>query len=142
MAVDAVADGAADMVAFGKLFISNPDLVNRLRLDAPLASPDSNTFYGGDARGYTDYPPLDSEQQASGSRRRAPHARRPVPGVAHKRRQVQSHETPILDPTLGAAGITRQRRKVVTKPITKSGKKSDNPYKSPFNPIRRRAPLQ
>jgi N-ethylmaleimide reductase len=80
MAVDAVADGAADMVAFGKLFISNPDLVNRLRLDAPLASPNSNTFYGGDARGYTDYPPLDSEQQASdhkeGTPRTAAGARR------------------------------------------------------------------
>jgi N-ethylmaleimide reductase len=64
MAIDVLADGSADMVAFGKLFISNPDLVNRLRLDAPLASPDSKTFYGGDALGYTDYPPLDSGQLA------------------------------------------------------------------------------
>ncbi len=55
----AVASGAADMVVFGKLFISNPDLVNRLRLNAPLAVPNGDTLYGGGAVGYTDYPPLD-----------------------------------------------------------------------------------
>jgi N-ethylmaleimide reductase len=60
MALDAVAGGSADMVAFGKLFISNPDLVNRLRAGAPLASLNSATLYGGDARGYTDYPALDT----------------------------------------------------------------------------------
>jgi N-ethylmaleimide reductase len=60
MALDAVAGGSADMVAFGKLFISNPDLVNRLRAGAPLASLNSATLYGGDARGYTDYPTLDT----------------------------------------------------------------------------------
>lgn len=59
MATSAVASGAADMVAFGKLFISNPDLVNRLRLNAPLAVPNGDTLYGGGAVGYTDYPPLD-----------------------------------------------------------------------------------
>ncbi len=59
MAIDAVARGAADMVAFGKFFISNPDLVERLRLDAPLAALNSDTLYGGGAVGYTDYPPLD-----------------------------------------------------------------------------------
>ncbi len=58
MALDAVASGAADMVAFGKDFISNPDLVERLRADAPLAKPDKATFYGGGAEGYTDYPPM------------------------------------------------------------------------------------
>jgi N-ethylmaleimide reductase len=64
MAIDAVAGGSADMVAFGKLFISNPDLVNRLRLDAVLAPVHSDTFYGGDARGYIDYPPLDPGRPA------------------------------------------------------------------------------
>jgi N-ethylmaleimide reductase len=54
----ALADGRVDMVAFGKLFISNPDLVTRFRLDAPLATPDNKTFYGGDGHGYTDYPML------------------------------------------------------------------------------------
>lgn len=57
-ALAAVARGEADMVAFGQLFISNPDLVARLREDAPLNEPDAETFYGGDAHGYTDYPTL------------------------------------------------------------------------------------
>ncbi len=54
----AIAEGRADMVAFGKLFISNPDLVTRFLLNAPLVKPDSKTFYGGDRHGYTDYPML------------------------------------------------------------------------------------
>ncbi len=54
---DAVlANKAADLVAFGTLFISNPDLPRRLALNAPLNPPDQATFYGGDERGYTDYP--------------------------------------------------------------------------------------
>ncbi len=57
-ALAAVAGGAADMVAFGRPFISNPDLVERLRRDAPLAALDPATLYGGGASGYTDYPPL------------------------------------------------------------------------------------
>ncbi|HMR32385.1 MAG TPA: alkene reductase [Geminicoccaceae bacterium] len=57
-ALDAVASGHADAVAFAKLFISNPDLVERLRRDAPLAEPDQATFYQGGAKGYADYPPL------------------------------------------------------------------------------------
>jgi len=59
MAMDAVASGRADMVAFGKLYISNPDLVERLRRNAPLSQPDKATFYGGGAEGYIDYPTLD-----------------------------------------------------------------------------------
>jgi len=58
MAIDAVASGHADLVAFGRPFISNPDLVERLRRDAPLAEADRNTFYGGGPEGYTDYPAL------------------------------------------------------------------------------------
>jgi N-ethylmaleimide reductase len=57
-ATAAIAEGRADMVAFGKLFIANPDLVTRFLLDAPLTRPDSKTFYGGDRHGYTDYPGL------------------------------------------------------------------------------------
>lgn len=57
LAQRALADGA-DLVAFGKLFIANPDLVQRLRDDAPLNTPDKSTFYGGGAEGYTDYPML------------------------------------------------------------------------------------
>ncbi|MEJ2814253.1 alkene reductase [Caulobacter sp. CCG-8] len=50
--------GKYDAVAFGKAFIANPDLVERLRLDAPLNAPDPTTFYGGDGQGYVDYPTL------------------------------------------------------------------------------------
>ena len=49
---------AADLIAFGKLFISNPDLVERLKKGASLNDWDMKTFYGGDAKGYTDYPTL------------------------------------------------------------------------------------
>lgn len=47
--------GGADAVAFGRSFIANPDLPRRLRLGLPLNRYDRSTFYGGDARGYTDY---------------------------------------------------------------------------------------
>jgi len=59
MALAAVASGAADLVAFGRPFISNPDLVRRLREGLPLASLNRDTLYGGGAVGYTDYPALD-----------------------------------------------------------------------------------
>jgi N-ethylmaleimide reductase len=59
MALHAIAGGAADMVSFGRPFISNPDLVDRLRLHAPLAAVNIDTLYGGGAAGYTDYPILD-----------------------------------------------------------------------------------
>ncbi|MBC7729873.1 MAG: alkene reductase [Microbacteriaceae bacterium] len=57
LAEKAIADGA-DLVAFGKLFISNPDLVRRLQENAPLNELDKATMYGGGAKGYTDYPAL------------------------------------------------------------------------------------
>lgn len=49
-------DGLADMIGFGRPFIANPDLPRRLREGLPLARPNPATFFGGDARGYTDYP--------------------------------------------------------------------------------------
>jgi N-ethylmaleimide reductase len=52
----AIIDGHADMVAFGKMYISNPDLAERYLLDAPLTPYDEKTFYGGGSAGYTDYP--------------------------------------------------------------------------------------
>ncbi len=58
MAMQRVASGEADLVAFGRSFISNPDLVERLEVGAPLAKADSKTFYGGGAKGYTDYPTM------------------------------------------------------------------------------------
>src|SRR5262249_28013708 len=53
---EAIAQGRADLVAFGKPFISNPDLVTRLYLDVPLSPPNRETLYGGAEQGYTDYP--------------------------------------------------------------------------------------
>lgn len=58
MALDAVDDGRADLVAFGRPFIANPDLVARLQADAPLNALDTDTLYGGGAKGYTDYPAM------------------------------------------------------------------------------------
>ena len=57
-AIDAVREGRADMVAFGRWFISNPDLVERFRRGAALNPFDKATFYGGGEAGYTDYPTL------------------------------------------------------------------------------------
>lgn len=51
-----VAEGYADLVAFGKMFIANPDLVDRLKNNIELNAPDNATFYGGGAKGYVDYP--------------------------------------------------------------------------------------
>ncbi|MFT0532949.1 alkene reductase [Castellaniella hirudinis] len=56
LAEQAVASGAADLVAFGRPFISNPDLVERLRQGAALNPGDRDTYYGGGEHGYTDYP--------------------------------------------------------------------------------------
>ncbi|MFI8500774.1 alkene reductase [Streptomyces sp. NPDC085524] len=55
-ALTLVEDGTADVLAFGALFLANPDLPERLRTEGPYNTPDPSTFFGGDARGYTDYP--------------------------------------------------------------------------------------
>lgn len=52
-------NGDADLIAFGKPFVSNPDLVERLMAKAPLAEPDKSTFYHGGEKGYVDYPFFD-----------------------------------------------------------------------------------
>ncbi len=57
-ASQAVAAGEADAVAFGKLFIANPDLPRRMQLGAAFNEPDMGGFYAGGAKGYTDYPSL------------------------------------------------------------------------------------
>lgn len=57
-AEDLIEKGFIDAVAFGRSYISNPDLVARLQQQAPLNEPDGDTFYGGGAKGYTDYPTL------------------------------------------------------------------------------------
>ncbi|MGW6024969.1 alkene reductase [Streptomyces sp. NPDC055099] len=53
-----VEDGTADVIAFGALFLANPDLPARLRTEGPYNTPDPATFYGGTEKGYTDYPAL------------------------------------------------------------------------------------
>lgn len=54
----ALNEDLADLIAFGRLFIANPDLPERLRINAPLNSHDRDTLFGGGAHGFTDYPSL------------------------------------------------------------------------------------
>lgn len=56
---EAIASGTVDLIAYGRLFISNPDLPKRFELNAPLNPYDRSTFYGGTEKGYTDYPTLE-----------------------------------------------------------------------------------
>ncbi|MBI5264735.1 MAG: alkene reductase [Bradyrhizobium sp.] len=60
----AIAEGHADAVAFGRIFISNPDLPRRLKHGFPLTPYNRATFYGGEAKGYTDYPGYDELETA------------------------------------------------------------------------------
>ena len=53
-----ISEGAGDLIAFGRDYIANPDLVERMRLDAPLNEPRPEYFYGNSGKGYTDYPNL------------------------------------------------------------------------------------
>lgn len=53
-----IKDGTADLVSFGSMFLANPDLPHRLKQGGPFNTPDPTTFYGGDDKGYTDYPSL------------------------------------------------------------------------------------
>jgi N-ethylmaleimide reductase len=59
MAIEAVESGRADAVAFGRAYIANPDLVQRLKLNAPFNTPNPQTFYAPGETGYIDYPTLD-----------------------------------------------------------------------------------
>jgi N-ethylmaleimide reductase len=58
-----LANGDADLVSFGKLFIANPDLPKRFELNASLNAPNPRTFYGPDEKGYTDYPFLELQHK-------------------------------------------------------------------------------
>ena len=57
-AAEWVASHKADAITFGRMFLANPDLPARIAAGGPYNEPDRNTFYGGDHRGYTDYPTL------------------------------------------------------------------------------------
>lgn len=64
MGMKAIAEGDADLIAYGRLFISNPDLVHRFKVGAPLNEYDAATFYTHDPMvGYTDYPFLDENRE-------------------------------------------------------------------------------
>ncbi|WP_244640392.1 alkene reductase [Devosia pacifica] len=63
-----IRDGKADLIAFGRNFLANPDLPERFRTGAPLNADDPSTYYGGGQKGYTDYPSL---AQESGEQSRA-----------------------------------------------------------------------
>lgn len=63
LAEERLEKGEIDLACFGRPFISNPDLVTRIRLGAPLAEWNEKTFYGGDEAGYTDYPALTEEEK-------------------------------------------------------------------------------
>jgi len=65
LALDARERNLADLIAFGRPFIANPDLVERLRLGAGLNVPDRTTFFGGGAAGYTDYPFLAAQHRTA-----------------------------------------------------------------------------
>lgn len=62
---EAIYSGKADAIAFGRIYIANPDLPERLEKGAALNEPDQATFYGGDERGYTDYPFLEDSAEAA-----------------------------------------------------------------------------
>ena len=53
-----MASGLADLEAYGQMILANPDFIERLKTDAPTNEADRNTFFGGNAKGYTDYPTL------------------------------------------------------------------------------------
>jgi N-ethylmaleimide reductase len=58
-------EGVADAIAFGRTFLANPDLVERVRIGADLNAPDGKTFYTQGPEGYVDYPTLDGEREAA-----------------------------------------------------------------------------
>ncbi|CAM3519691.1 alkene reductase [Halomonas sp. FME1] len=55
-----IGENTTDAIAFGRPYIANPDLPERFRVNAPLTQPNHETFYGGDEKGYTDYPFMDN----------------------------------------------------------------------------------
>lgn len=60
-----IENGTADLVAYGRLFLANPDLPERFAAHAELNEPNPDTFYGGDEKGYTDYPFMDETEKVA-----------------------------------------------------------------------------
>ncbi len=67
-AIAAIENGRADFIAFGKLFIANPDLPERLRQNAECNPPREDLFYSGGSEGYDDYPSLKGSMEREASR--------------------------------------------------------------------------
>ena len=88
----------ADLIAFGRLAISNPDLPHRLAIDAPLTDYDRDTFYGGDEKGYTDYPTL-AQIKADPSLAKPYLHERPEPELKPEPEQTASQPTEPTEPT-------------------------------------------
>lgn len=65
LALEARRRNLADLISFGRLFIANPDLVERLRIGGPFNIPDRATFFGGGAAGYSDYPVLTPAERSA-----------------------------------------------------------------------------
>jgi len=57
---EAISNGSADLISFGRLFLANPDLPERFRKNSPLNEPDPDTYYAGEEKGYIDYPKLET----------------------------------------------------------------------------------
>jgi N-ethylmaleimide reductase len=73
--MDLLRRGDANAIAYGSLYIANPDLVARFESDAPLSKPDPSTFYGAGPKSFTDYPALSAKDRAA---RHGPHKECPV----------------------------------------------------------------
>jgi N-ethylmaleimide reductase len=63
--MDLLRSGDADAIAYGSLYIANPDLVARFKADAPLSKPDPSAFYGSGPKGYTDSPAVSAKDKAA-----------------------------------------------------------------------------
>ena len=84
LAESALAHGDADLFSFGRSFIANPDLIDRLRIGAPIAEAPKRYWYGGSSLGYSDWPTLDVRDHAEHSSQ-PPLVAQERAGVQHKR---------------------------------------------------------
>ncbi len=109
--------GYADLVAFGRPFLANPDLPHRLANDLPLATFDSGALFGGGERGYSDYPNWRNTGRAGEVRKRrtsmpAPPTRSTFGSVA----AIQSNERHRFNPTAGSRVFTGHPNKASDSP--------------------------
>ncbi|WP_413805786.1 alkene reductase [Streptomyces sp. OE57] len=89
-AIKTVVDGTADAIAFGRDFLANPDLPDRLVREAPLNEAQRPTFYGGTDQGYIDYPSMEAEQLLAEVR-----TRQELPGHVELNGETPLHQWPL-----------------------------------------------